>query len=78
MNPARKDLKKLRMTETERSKRDLNHEYKLIYDAINSTLDRLPRLQKHVQEKVELLMRLSFRLGSLYKILEQIWFKQEE
>ena len=66
------------MTETERSKRDLNHEYKLIYDAINSTLDRLPRLQKHVQEKVELLMRLSFRLGSLYKILEQIWFKQEE
>lgn len=65
------------MTETERSKRDLNHEYKLIYDAINSTLDRLPRLQKHVQDKVELLMRLSFMLGKFHTILEQNEFSIE-
>lgn len=59
------------MTETERSKRDLNHEYKLIYDAINSTMDRIPRLPKQVQESIALLMRLSFMLGKFHTILEQ-------
>ncbi len=65
------------MTETERSKRDLNHEYKLIYDAIKSTMERMPRLQKQVQEKVVLLMRLSFMLGKFHTILEQNEFLSE-
>lgn len=65
------------MTEAERSVRDLNREYTLVYDAIQSTMDRMPRLQKHVQEKVELLMRLSFMLGKFHTILEQNEFLSE-
>ena len=65
------------MTEAERSIRDLNHEYTLIYDAINSTMDRLPRLQKSVLDLIELLMRLSFMLGKFHTILEQNEFSFE-
>lgn len=65
------------MTEAERSIRDLSHEYQLIYDAINSTMDRMPRLPKPVQESIALLMRLSFMLGKFYTILEQNEFSFE-
>ena len=65
------------MTEAERSIRDLNHEYTLIYDAINSTMDRIPRLPKPVQESIALLMRLSFMLGKFHTILEQNEFSFE-
>lgn len=65
------------MTEVERSIRDLNREYTLIYDAIQSTMDRLPRLQKSVLDLIELLMRLSFMLGKFHTILEQNEFSFE-
>ena len=65
------------MTEAERSIRDLNREYTLIYDAIQSTMNRLPRLQKSVLDLIELLMRLSFMLGKFHTILEQNEFSFE-
>lgn len=65
------------MTEAERSIRDMSREYTLIYDAIQSTIDRLPRLQKPVQDLIVLLMRLSFTLGKFHTVLEQNEFLSE-
>lgn len=62
------------MTEMEKCDRQLRAEYALVYDAIESTVNRLPSLQESVEDLIALLMRLSFELGKYYTILEQKQF----
>lgn len=61
------------MTNDRKANMSILDEYRKTYDAIQSAV----RGRKLDQQTI-MLMRLSFRLGSLYKILEQIWFKQED
>ena len=61
------------MTNDRKANMSILDEYRKTYDAIQSAVRG-----RKLDPQTIMLMRLSFRLGSLYKILEQIWFKQEE
>lgn len=61
------------MTKDRKADMSIMAEYRKTYDAIQSAVRG-----RKLDPQTIMLMRLSFRLGSLYKILEQIWFKQEE
>lgn len=61
------------MTKDRKADISILDEYRKTYDAIQSAVRG-----RKLDPQTIMLMRLSFRLGSLYKILEQIWFKQEE
>ena len=61
------------MTNDRKANMNILDEYRKTYDAIQSAVRG-----RKLDPQTIMLMRLSFRLGSLYKILEQIWFKQED
>ncbi len=61
------------MTNDRKANMSILDEYRNTYDAIQSAVRG-----RKLDPQTIMLMRLSFRLGSLYKILEQIWFKQED
>ncbi len=61
------------MTNDRKANMSILDEYRKTYDAIQSAVRG-----RKLDPQTIMLMRLSFRLGSLYKILEQIWFKQED
>ena len=61
------------MTNDRKANMSILDEYRNTYDAIKSAVRG-----RKLDPQTIMLMRLSFRLGSLYKILEQIWFKQED
>lgn len=61
------------MTKEQKAEKSIQDEYRRTFDALQTAV-----CGRTLDQRTLMLMRLSFRLGSLYKILEQIWFRGED